>query len=58
VQAGWIQPAQDIIQWQNFVKTLMNIGIPEQARNFMTGSVSMNFSTKAIAMVLVLVGLT
>jgi len=44
----WIDLAQDRNKWQVLVNKVMNIRVPQNARNFLTSCVTIRFSRKTL----------
>jgi hypothetical protein len=43
---SWIHPAQDMIQWQALVNSVMNLRAPEKTGNFLTSRATISPSIK------------
>jgi hypothetical protein len=48
VGVDWMHLAQDRGQWQALVYTVMNLRVPEKARNFLTSWVTISFSRRTL----------
>lgn len=50
---GWIYLIQDKGQLRAFVKTIMNLRIPQNSKNYLAGSETINFSTPTLLQLLI-----
>jgi hypothetical protein len=44
----WIHLAQDTDQWRALVNTVMNLWVPQKAKNFLTNRATISFSRKTL----------